>query len=115
MQEIPPTREDSAQMSDTVLVTDHGDWREITLNRPDRLNSFSEGMHRARRAALSDARDAGARAILLTGAGRGCWPCASRAPGLKSPPNRRAILHGTQAAEDGHDDDHHQREKRYAL
>lgn len=83
MQEIPPTREDSAQMSDTVLVTDHGDWREITLNRPDRLNSFNEEMHLALRAALSDARDAGARAILLTGAGRGF--CAGQDLGDRDP------------------------------
>ena len=83
MQEIPLTREDSAQMSDTVLVTDHGDWREITLNRPDRLNSFNEEMHLALRAALSDARDAGARAILLTGAGRGF--CAGQDLGDRDP------------------------------
>ena len=83
MQEIPPTREDSAQMSDTVLVTEHGDWREITLNRPDRLNSFNEEMHLALRAALSDARDAGARAILLTGAGRGF--CAGQDLGDRDP------------------------------
>jgi len=83
MQEIPPTREDSAQMSDTVLVTEHGGWREITLNRPDRLNSFNEEMHLALRAALSDARDAGARAILLTGAGRGF--CAGQDLGDRDP------------------------------
>lgn len=70
-------------MSDTVLVTDHGDWREITLNRPDRLNSFNEEMHLALRAALSDARDSGARAILLTGAGRGF--CAGQDLGDRDP------------------------------
>ena len=58
-------------MSDTILVQDHGDWVEITLNRPERLNSFTEPMHLALRAAIEAARAQGARAILLTGAGRG--------------------------------------------
>jgi 2-(1,2-epoxy-1,2-dihydrophenyl)acetyl-CoA isomerase len=42
----------------------------ITLNRPDRLNSFNPDMHLALREALARAgREA--RAVLLTGAGRG--------------------------------------------
>lgn len=43
---------------------------KITLNRPDRLNSFNPEMHLALRAALQRAADE-ARAVLLTGAGRG--------------------------------------------
>ncbi|MFW2545429.1 2-(1,2-epoxy-1,2-dihydrophenyl)acetyl-CoA isomerase PaaG [Primorskyibacter sp. 2E107] len=58
-------------MSDTILVADHGDWVEITLNRPDRLNSFTEEMHLALRAALEAAAEEGKRCILITGAGRG--------------------------------------------
>ena len=58
-------------MSDTILVTGHGNWVEVTLNRPDRLNSFNDEMHLALRKALETAWDAGARAVLLTGAGRG--------------------------------------------
>lgn len=58
-------------MSDTVLVVDHGNWTEITLNRPERLNSFTEEMHLALREAIETARDSGKRALLLTGAGRG--------------------------------------------
>lgn len=58
-------------MSDTIKVEQHGNWVEVTLNRPDRLNSFNDEMHLALRAALETARDDGARAILLTGAGRG--------------------------------------------
>ncbi|WP_425097715.1 2-(1,2-epoxy-1,2-dihydrophenyl)acetyl-CoA isomerase PaaG [Tropicibacter sp. S64] len=58
-------------MSDTVLVADHGPWVEITLNRPDRLNSFTEEMHGALRTALESARDTGKRCVLFTGAGRG--------------------------------------------
>ena len=42
----------------------------ITLNRPDRLNSFNPDMHLALRAALERAAKE-ARAVLLTGAGRG--------------------------------------------
>ena len=58
-------------MSETILATDHGTWVEVTLNRPERLNSFTDEMHLALRATLEGAWDNGARAILLTGAGRG--------------------------------------------
>ncbi len=44
----------------------------ITLNRPDRLNSFTVQMHAELRDALERvAHDAGIRALLLTGSGRG--------------------------------------------
>ena len=44
----------------------------LTLNRPDRLNSFNEGQHLALRAALDECEaDEGCRAVVLTGAGRG--------------------------------------------
>jgi 2-(1,2-epoxy-1,2-dihydrophenyl)acetyl-CoA isomerase len=41
----------------------------ITLNRPDRLNSFTRAMHGELAAALDEAADS--RVIILTGAGRG--------------------------------------------
>jgi 2-(1,2-epoxy-1,2-dihydrophenyl)acetyl-CoA isomerase len=41
----------------------------ITLNRPDRLNSFTRAMHEELRAAMAEAESA--RVIVLTGAGRG--------------------------------------------
>ena len=41
----------------------------ITLNRPDRLNSFTRAMHSELREALADLGDA--RVVILTGAGRG--------------------------------------------
>ena len=44
----------------------------ITLNRPDKLNSFNPEMHQLLKAALERARDeAAVRAVLLTGAGKG--------------------------------------------
>jgi 2-(1,2-epoxy-1,2-dihydrophenyl)acetyl-CoA isomerase len=70
-------------MSDTILVEQHGTWVEITLNRPDRLNSFNDEMHLALRAALEAARDNGTRCVLLTGAGRGF--CAGQDLGDRDP------------------------------
>jgi len=44
----------------------------LTLNRPDRLNSFNDAMHAEVRDALAATRaDASVRVLLLTGAGRG--------------------------------------------
>ena len=70
-------------MSDTIFVNDHGNWLEITLNRPDRLNSFTPEMHLALRAALARASDEAKRAVLLTGAGRGF--CAGQDLGDRDP------------------------------
>jgi 2-(1,2-epoxy-1,2-dihydrophenyl)acetyl-CoA isomerase len=45
---------------------------ELTLNRPDKLNSFNSQMHSEIRSVLADlARNPQARVLLLTGAGRG--------------------------------------------
>ncbi|MGH1412373.1 MAG: 2-(1,2-epoxy-1,2-dihydrophenyl)acetyl-CoA isomerase PaaG [Pelagimonas sp.] len=70
-------------MSETIKVEDHGIWVEITLNRPEKLNSFNEEMHLALRATLEAARDDGKRAVLLTGAGRGF--CAGQDLGDRDP------------------------------
>jgi 2-(1,2-epoxy-1,2-dihydrophenyl)acetyl-CoA isomerase len=43
----------------------------ITLNRPDKLNSFTRAMHQELSAALGEVERSGARALVLTGAGRG--------------------------------------------
>ena len=53
-------------MSETVLVETHGDWMQITLNRPDKLNCLNKSMHLALRAALQQAHDQG-KMILLEG------------------------------------------------
>ncbi len=61
-----------ADAAATVLTRREGAVAVITLNRPDRLNSFTVEMHAALAAALEDAAsDPACRAILLTGAGRG--------------------------------------------
>ena len=53
----------------TIILEQDGPIARITLNRPDRLNSFTAAMH----AELADALDAAeqARVIIITGAGRG--------------------------------------------
>jgi 2-(1,2-epoxy-1,2-dihydrophenyl)acetyl-CoA isomerase len=56
---------------DPILYTLSDNLARITLNRPERLNSFNVAMHEALAAALDRAEADGARAILLTGAGRG--------------------------------------------
>ncbi|QQM30784.1 2-(1,2-epoxy-1,2-dihydrophenyl)acetyl-CoA isomerase [Martelella lutilitoris] len=57
--------------NESVLVTLKDGVLGVTLNRPDKLNSFNVDMHLALRAALQRARDeAEIRAVLLTGAGR---------------------------------------------
>ena len=43
----------------------------ITLNRPDKLNAFTRGVHEELGAALEEARDPAVRAVVITGAGRG--------------------------------------------
>lgn len=60
-------------MSDATILHDRRDgYSIITLNRPERLNSFNETQHHELRAALDDcARDETCGAIVLTGAGRG--------------------------------------------
>ena len=59
-------------IDNSVLLAISGGVAEITLNRPDKLNSFTYAMHAQLRAVISAARsDASVRAILLTGAGRG--------------------------------------------
>ena len=57
---------------ETILFSIEGGIARLTLNRPDRLNSFNDQMHGEVRAALDEVRaDASVRVLLLTGAGRG--------------------------------------------
>ena len=54
---------------ETIIYAQSGTIARITLNRPDRLNSFTRQMHLELANALDGASDA--RVIILTGAGRG--------------------------------------------
>lgn len=56
---------------DEILVEKRPGFRVLTLNRPERLNAFTETMQQALKAAISEAEaDEDCRALLLTGAGR---------------------------------------------
>ena len=54
---------------ETIIFEQSDTIARITLNRPDRLNSFTVQMHQELRSALADAAEA--RVVILTGAGRG--------------------------------------------
>ena len=54
---------------ENIRVENIGGIARITLDRPDRLNSFTRAMHAELRNALDDLGDA--RVVVLTGAGRG--------------------------------------------
>lgn len=70
-------------MNDLILAQCHDSWVELTLNRPDRLNSFNDAMHLELRAALEDAKARNMRAVVLTGAGRAF--CAGQDLGDRDP------------------------------
>ncbi|UFM66937.1 2-(1,2-epoxy-1,2-dihydrophenyl)acetyl-CoA isomerase PaaG (plasmid) [Paracoccus sp. MA] len=71
-------------MTETVLAALADGVLTLTLNRPDKLNSFNEEMHLALRAGIQRAHDdAAVRAVLLTGAGRGF--CAGQDLGDRDP------------------------------
>ena len=53
----------------SIIVEHDGPIARITLNRPDRLNSFTAAMHEELKEALNEVPEA--RVIVLTGAGRG--------------------------------------------
>jgi len=57
---------------ENILFAIDGGIARLTLNRPDRLNSFNDAMHAEVRDTLGRVReDASVRVLLLTGAGRG--------------------------------------------
>jgi 2-(1,2-epoxy-1,2-dihydrophenyl)acetyl-CoA isomerase len=59
-------------MDETPLLVElRRGYRVLTLNRPQRLNAFTESLHQALATAIADAeRDESCRALLLTGTGR---------------------------------------------
>jgi 2-(1,2-epoxy-1,2-dihydrophenyl)acetyl-CoA isomerase len=54
---------------ESIIFEQNGPVARITLNRPDRLNSFTAAMHEELKEALNEIAEA--RVIVLTGAGRG--------------------------------------------
>src|SRR5258708_15708081 len=54
-----------------ILFSVEGGIARLTLNRPDKLNSFNTQMHGEVREALSSLPAGGARVLVLSGAGRG--------------------------------------------
>ncbi len=56
---------------ETIVLDFAGGVGRLTLNRPERLNSFTVQMHAEVAEALGRVEREGARALLLTGAGRG--------------------------------------------
>jgi 2-(1,2-epoxy-1,2-dihydrophenyl)acetyl-CoA isomerase len=74
-------------MESELVVTDMRDsYRVLTLNKPDRLNSFTAAMHKALMAALIAAEaDKSCRAIILTGAGRGFCAGQDLSDGVYTP------------------------------
>jgi 2-(1,2-epoxy-1,2-dihydrophenyl)acetyl-CoA isomerase len=78
---------------ETILFTLDGGIGRLTLNRPDKLNSFNTQMHGEVRQALTDLRASDARCLVLTGAGRGF--CAGQDLG------DRAIAPGGQGVDLG--------------
>ena len=59
-------------MYQTIVLEKTNGVAKLTLNRPDRLNSFNVQMHEELQSALDDiATDGSSRCVVLTGAGRG--------------------------------------------
>ncbi|HEX8234242.1 MAG TPA: 2-(1,2-epoxy-1,2-dihydrophenyl)acetyl-CoA isomerase PaaG [Caulobacteraceae bacterium] len=81
---------------ETILFEIKDGLARLTLNRPDRLNSFNAQMHGEVAQALSavEAEGSGARCLLITGAGRGF--CAGQDLG------DRAVAPGAEPVDLGH-------------
>lgn len=56
---------------DAIVYTSIGGIARITLNRPERMNSFTQVMHEELRAALATVLVDGSRVLVISGAGRG--------------------------------------------
>lgn len=57
-------------MFETITVESGDAVARLTLNRPERLNSFTAQMHAEVRVALKEIESCGARVLVITGAGR---------------------------------------------
>jgi 2-(1,2-epoxy-1,2-dihydrophenyl)acetyl-CoA isomerase len=84
---------------DTIVFNVDGAIARLTLNRPDKLNSFNTHMHGEVQHALGSLPASGARVLVLTGAGRGF--CAGQDLG------DRAVAPGAQGIDLGESIDKH--------
>jgi 2-(1,2-epoxy-1,2-dihydrophenyl)acetyl-CoA isomerase len=81
----------TARMSDPPILYESTDGiARLTLNRPERLNSFNGPMHAGMRDALARVAADGSRVLVITGAGRGF--CAGQDLG-----DRQVAAAGTRA------------------
>ncbi|MEN3976404.1 enoyl-CoA hydratase-related protein [Emcibacter sp. SYSU 3D8] len=79
-------------MTDDILYDVADKVATITLNRPDKMNAWSPDMEVAFRAAIERAAsDDGARAIVVTGAGKGFCAGADLSPGPDGKPRPRIV------------------------
>src|SRR5580698_4455810 len=85
--------EGEAMSYETILFEVDSGVARLTLNRPDKLNSFNVQMHGEVRQALASIPESGARVLILTGAGRGF--CAGQDLG------DRAVAPGSQGVDLG--------------
>ena len=61
-----------SELDNTILLDISDGLAVLTLNRPDRLNSFTAEMHKELKAALKKITpEQGVRCLVITGAGRG--------------------------------------------
>jgi len=56
---------------ENIILSFEGDIAVITLNRPDKLNSFTQVMHEELRSAFTEIENSNVRAMIITGQGRG--------------------------------------------
>ena len=56
---------------ENIILNLVGDIAIVTLNRPDKLNSFTQVMHQELRAAFTEIENSKVRAMIITGQGRG--------------------------------------------
>jgi 2-(1,2-epoxy-1,2-dihydrophenyl)acetyl-CoA isomerase len=83
---------------ETILYSVEEGVARITLNRPDKLNSFNGQMHAEVRAVLARLASDRARALVLTGAGRGF--CAGQDLGDRAvAPGQKGVDLGTSIEE----------------
>ncbi|HEV7467174.1 MAG TPA: enoyl-CoA hydratase-related protein, partial [Candidatus Dormibacteraeota bacterium] len=83
-------------ITDPLLVDREGGVLTLTLNRPDKLNSFDTALLRSLGGAMAEAReDEAVRAVVITGSGRGFSAGADLSQGLPEPVRHRLALRYT--------------------